>query len=1096
MQKYVFICFIIFGLHSQLLGQEYNFAHYSLEEGLAQSEVFDIVQDRRGNIWVANNGGGISRFDGKKFINLDESNGLVNNVTRALLEDSKGNLWIVTPEGVSKYDGRTFTNFTTQRGFQTGFFFYNIHEDKQGKIIIAPFGNGNVTSANLYSIENDKLSNFAEKFKVLDGKAILSIIKDPKGNILINTNAEIYEYDGNNVRLHPLQQTENLVGIFALLHDSKDRLWFTHNGNLKFFDGQKIQTFSFPANLPPPPTILSMIEDKKHQFWFRYGNAGVVRYDGEKFTHFTNANGLSANEIRALYEDQEGNIWIGANGLLRFMGERFTYFTTKSGLTSNLAMTFYKDTKNRFWVGTGAGISKFENGNITNYFEKNAETIGRVKSFAEDSKGNLLVATRNGGILRLEGEQFRNINQELGINFNAFSHIFPDSNALWLGSWGNSLYKVQDGKTTQIPFAPPLNPAIFSIFKDSKLHYWVGTSNGVAVIKEDKIVRTITPQDGLNNSIAMQFAEDKWGRIWISTYNGGVNIADGQKLLSLQQKDGLSSNTTYFVHKDKRGYFWVGTQNGVDRITLGEKREVKAIKNYAKAEGFGGIECNGNACYEDPEGNLWFGTINGLYKYDPKQDKSNTQTPKIHFTKLKLFFQEVNWADSSFKSFHQGIQQWFQLPENLILPYDQNHLTFDFEALDYQMPTKVKYQWKLEGADKDWLPITDRQEATYANLQPNSYRFLLRACNGDGVWTETPTAFSFTIKPPFWQTWWFRTGLLSLFIGMAFTGVRIRLKSLELQKLELEKQVQERTAEVVKKSNEILMKNVELEQQKEEILTQNDQINQQHSELEHAFNEINQKNRDITASITYAKRIQHAILPIKERIAHALPEHFILFKPRDIVSGDFYWFSEQHDGISTKIVLAAIDCTGHGVPGAFMSLIGNELMTEIVEKRKVLQANLILNEMHKGVKKALKQDETENRDGMDMTVCVIDTENKQMQFAGAKNPLVYLQKGELQFIKGDRRSIGGHQTEENRVFTNHLIDIQEKTMFYLFSDGYQDQFGGENNRQLTLNRLKEILLEIHDLQISKQQDTLEKHLFTWQGNHKQIDDILLIGVRL
>lgn len=1099
MQKVLlFFCTLFCVSHLRIVAQQYNFAHYSLDAGLSQSEVYDIVQDSRKNIWVATNGGGISRFDGKKFTNFMEQDGLVNDVARAVFEDSKGYIWIATTQGISKYDGQKFVNFGLETKFRKGSFLFSILEDAKGRIIIAPSGNGNATDANFYIIENDKLSTLAEKSKVLSGKAIFNILKGNGKNILINTNTGIYVYDGEQVNSHRLHQITGFKNapLFALLEDTKKKSWFLHNGLLKFFDGKEVQVLAFPPQYPAPATIVSMIEDSKGNLWFKYADTGVIRYDGANFTHFTSKNGLSGNEIRALYEDKQGNIWIGGNGLLRFAGERFTYFTTQSGLTNDLVMAMYEDSKDIFWVGTGAGINAFEKGKVSQYFANNGEKVGRIKSFAEDEKGNLLVATRAGGILRFDGKQFKNINQELGINFNGFSHILKDQNSYWFSSWGNGVYKIQDQKLSLFRANELPTGAVNEVFKDSKGNFWVATSLGAVVIKNDKIVKTLDAQNGLSHSIVLQFAEDKWGRIWIVTYNGGINIYDGNKAIFLQQKDGLASNTVYFVMKDKQENMWVGTQNGVDKVVLGEKGEVKSIKNYAKAEGFGGVECNGNACYEDKQGNLWFGTINGLYKYNPKEDKPNKEAPTIHFTKLKLFFQSINWADSAYKKFHEGIESWSYLPKNLVLPYDQNHLTFEFEAIDYQTPTKVKYQWKLEGADRDWLPITDKQEATYANLQPNQYRFLLRASNGDGVWTESAAIFAFAIKPPFYQTWWFRTGIIGLIMGLTFTGVQVRLKSLTLQKLKLESQVQERTAEVMRKSEEILLKNVELEQQKEEILTQNDQINQQHRELALAFGEIEQKNKDITASITYAKRIQQAILPLPERISKALPTHFILFKPRDIVSGDFYWFSEIHDQDTSHIVIAVVDCTGHGVPGAFMSLIGNELLVDIVEHRKILQANTILEELHKGVRKALQQEETENRDGMDMTICIINQKEKQMQFAGAKNPIVYIQNNVLNAIKGDRRGIGGYQPEQERIFTNHLIDISEPTLFYLFSDGYPDQFGGEQKRQLNVKRFKEILFEIHGLSLEKQKQQLEERLYKWQGDCKQIDDILVMGIKV
>jgi serine phosphatase RsbU (regulator of sigma subunit) len=263
--------------------------------------------------------------------------------------------------------------------------------------------------------------------------------------------------------------------------------------------------------------------------------------------------------------------------------------------------------------------------------------------------------------------------------------------------------------------------------------------------------------------------------------------------------------------------------------------------------------------------------------------------------------------------------------------------------------------------------------------------------------------------------------------------------------------------------------------------------------------EIEKKNEDITASINYAKTIQSAILPTQDEITRFLPEHFILFKPKSIVSGDFYWF--QHIG-EDLLVIAAADCTGHGVPGAFMSMVGNDLLNEIIMARGIIKPHQILYELHKGVRYALKQEENKNHDGMDIAICTINLSHKRLLYAGAMNPLYYIQtneKSEAQLIeiKADKKNIGGHQKEAERIFTSHEISIEQPTTFYIFSDGYQDQFGGEEGRKFMTKRFRELLFSVHHLPLSKQQYLLNQTLNEWMGaNHKQIDDVLVIGVRL
>ncbi len=269
-----------------------------------------------------------------------------------------------------------------------------------------------------------------------------------------------------------------------------------------------------------------------------------------------------------------------------------------------------------------------------------------------------------------------------------------------------------------------------------------------------------------------------------------------------------------------------------------------------------------------------------------------------------------------------------------------------------------------------------------------------------------------------------------------------------------------------------------------------------------AYRKIEAQNEDIrrtndkmTASINYARRIQQAMLPDRAATQAVLPDSFILFRPRDIVSGDFYWFLEK-DG---KIFIAAVDCTGHGVPGAFMSMIGNDFLNEIVSLLDVESPNQILNELHKHVRRALKQAETDNRDGMDVALCVIDPKRRVLEFAGAKNPLIYIchdQPQVIHHIKGDKVPIGGMQKEGDRCFTKHMIPIESTTSFYIFSDGLQDQFGGAQGMKYSISRLKQFFANHYQLPMEQQRRKLHSEMMDWMQHERQIDDILVIGFKI
>ena len=287
------------------------------------------------------------------------------------------------------------------------------------------------------------------------------------------------------------------------------------------------------------------------------------------------------------------------------------------------------------------------------------------------------------------------------------------------------------------------------------------------------------------------------------------------------------------------------------------------------------------------------------------------------------------------------------------------------------------------------------------------------------------------------------------------------------------------------KTNKVLLaQKQEIEIQTEEIMAQRDMLEQQH--------------KDIRDSINYARKIQTAILPLKEEISASLPEHFLFYQPRDIVSGDFYWFAKIEQD-TPKYVIAISDCTGHGVPGAFMSMIGNDLLNDIVKARQIIEPNVVLDLLHVGVRKALHQETGENSDGMDIALCVIDPQQKTVSYAGANSPLVYVKDGELTRIAPNKTSIGGSKTKYDKGFVAHTISYQASpVMCYLYSDGYRDQFGGEKGKKFMRPRFLELVFYISQLSMQDQRRQIEDTITEWmkQGGYDQMDDMLVMGFRL
>jgi serine phosphatase RsbU (regulator of sigma subunit) len=273
-----------------------------------------------------------------------------------------------------------------------------------------------------------------------------------------------------------------------------------------------------------------------------------------------------------------------------------------------------------------------------------------------------------------------------------------------------------------------------------------------------------------------------------------------------------------------------------------------------------------------------------------------------------------------------------------------------------------------------------------------------------------------------------------------------------------------------------------------------------YEKIKESKEQLQEKNENIMSSIRYAKTIQHAILPLDEKIESAIPEHFIIFKPKDIVSGDFYWFNQ----IDNKVVIAVVDCTGHGVPGAFMSMIGNTLLNEIVNEQRITDPALVLENLHSEVRFALKQEDgtSETQDGMDVCLCVLEEGRKNITFSGAKRPLYIVRNGkstpeECEFIeiRGDRKSIGGKQREEHRTFTNHEFEVRSGDVLYLTTDGLIDQNNSENKKYST-KRLTQFFRAHAGLALSDQREALLADFTSHQGDELQRDDITLVGVKV
>ncbi len=449
-----------------------------------------------------------------------------------------------------------------------------------------------------------------------------------------------------------------------------------------------------------------------------------------------------------------------------------------------------------------------------------------------------------------------------------------------------------------------------------------------------------------------------------------------------------------------------------------------------------------------------FGNIADLF-LDPGGDvwviSENAHLHRINREKLDAY-------SPAFKMYLKNVynEEKYYLLDQLHFNYYDRSLVFDLSAPFYLKDNSTSYQYYAEGMSEGWSEWNPSGELVFPVLPMGKFILHVRARNVLNQVTEVKS-YPIVIKPPWWLSLPFLVAAGILLILIVAVIIRWRVRKLKRDKLLLEQKVRERTAEI--------------QRQKDEISDQ---------------------KKEIMDSIHYAQRIQKAVLPSDRMVEQNLPEHFIFYLPRDIVSGDFYWISS----VENRTVFAAADCTGHGVPGAFMSMLGVSFLNEIVNKSRRLNAGRILDNLRANVKETLSQSEKGSaKEGMDIALCIYDREKMTMQYAGAFNPLYLVRNGELTEYKADTMPIGIHIVQETN-FKNHTIKVEAGDCFYIFSDGFQDQFGGGEGKKFLSKSMKQMFLEIHGQPMQKQREIVHKTLQEWMNGFDQVDDIVVLGVRI
>ncbi|MFC2116516.1 two-component regulator propeller domain-containing protein [Bacteroidota bacterium] len=1031
-------------LHSIVSSQIYYFDNYSVSEGLAQSKVFAIIQDRNDYIWLGTEGG-VSRFDGVNFENFTSEDGLALNGVRTLFEDSYGSIWLGhTGGGITRFNGKQFEVYEEAKMLIKNDI-TSINQDPNGNIWISSEGSGAL------QISNPDASMKEINYEQYQGRRLsdrvynMFVGKDSTLYFVIDISRVLKKSPGSDEFERLQIQGMAYFQVTSFLEDKEGDLWFgTFNDGLYRYEKEtEVLDFYNTRNGLAHNFISTLFEDSQGNIWAGTWGGGISRIQDGKLTTFNTDNGLQDLKIWSVFEDVEGNILIGTNenGLSIFKGEQFVSFSEENGLVNDQVWAVLQDHSGKFWFGTSGGISIYDPvkpaGKDFRRLSSNQYDIGtEIRFLKEDRQGHIWLGTYDNGVSEYNpstGEfsysiRINNYNTQLIVTA---MEIDLDNN-LWVGTTDGLIYYNIDRKEVQFLTQGHglAGNDISALYADSKGIVWIGSKGkGITCIEEDSVSHLEMEQ----NFTPLCFAESSDGRIWTGTEGQGIFVFQNKKLVQqLSRQDGLLANLITLVNVDENNNIFIGTNQGLNKYVGEDER----IYTYMEKNGFVGIETKNNASYRDRDGNIWFGTVAGVVKYDPTKDRELGKDPLTHITRMRVNLEEQ------------------EMIEGMKLSYQENSVIFDYYSICLTNPEAVSYQYKLEGADIDWLPLTDQTTAIYPALRPGRYIFQVKARDSDGIWNEEPISYGFQIRPPFYATWWFIISWVIIGALAVITYIKMRTRKLRRENQILEQKVKNRTAVVVA--------------QKEELA---------------------QKNKDITDSIQYAKRIQVAILPGEV----PFKDTFILFKPKDIVSGDFYWLLEM----SGKEFIAVVDCTGHGVPGAFMSIIGHNMLNKVVKEYGIIKPSEILEQLDAEVSKTLRQQDEiiTVRDGMDMTLIAYQRDKSLIEFAGAINPIYLVRNGELIETKGDRLAIGRSEINQEKYFTNHNIKIEKGDTIYMFSDGYADQFGGESGKKFKIAPLKELILNIQDKNMEEQHSILDNTIEAWRGDIEQVDDILIIGRR-
>ena len=998
-------------------------------------------------------------------------------------QDDRGIMYFANDGGVLEFDGETWrtVKVPTQRT-------YAIQKSKAGHIYVGALNDfGVLVSDDKYGVKYKSLARELKNEKIPTIRKVI-ISEDwvyfiPDADITGNFLFAYNEKENKTFKVvtpfkmqfagmankTPIIQVENNK-VFKLkkrdlIAIGNAEAWstisikdvFTIDDQIHIFNGKEIYLLS--ADFSTPVLQSNIVVPSQSHCFLTHKNLFV--YAAAKGIHVCDKNGkliyplnkqgsLVDNNVRELFIDNNSNLWAATeNGISVIdFSNTLTTFTFTDGLDGSVE--YIAKHKSNLFVESRSGVHKLKNtipATEVNAFERYTSITNNpygLTNFALNGDTSLYIADFE-GILKFNGNDFDRVFNCAPWNVHQYNKY---KDVLLIPDYTKGIIFLVHKGGKYIPYSIPEleNKSGRQLYEDENGVLWLSEeTNGIYRINVERKsndefvfkVKFFDQKDGLPEGFSFAFNFDK--TTYFGTENGFYRF-DGKAFLpsKILTLDFAKHYTIHRAKTDPQGNLWVCAY------------DVENIKKYY----FGYISKAGNkiirtsqpflkisdekidCIYHENENVTWLGGPEGLFRYNKLNAENLTRDYSVLLRKFTL------GTDSLI---YNGFGKYDE--SSFIFPFAQQHFYFEFTGTHYKTENGIRYSYFLEGLDKNWSAPAAANFVEFSNLYEGNYILHVKALDDFGN-TSKEFTLNFSISPPFYRTTLAYFGYGIIFILIIIGAVRISSNGLK-------KIIAQRTKQI--------------------------------EEQKHILEE---KNKEIIDSISYAKRLQQAILPDNKTIAEVLPNSFVLYKPKDIIAGDFFWLER----VGKSVLFAVCDCTGHGVPGAMVSVVGANSLNRCVKEFNLTQPAQILDRLTNLVEETFSHSDNEVKDGMDVSLCSLNLETLEMEWAGANNPLWILRNGELIEYKADKQPIG--KFENRKPFTNHSLKIQKNDTVFLFSDGYADQFGGERGKKFKYSNLKELLLKYADASMAEQCKMFEEAFEVWRGDIEQTDDVCLWSVKI